>query len=130
MRSFFILVDTCTVTLPDGFTVAAEVKFTPEDMKRGMMYRSDLPSGHGMLFVHGAMGRHPYWMANCKIPLDIIWIDMSHKVVEISHDTPPCPSGGKNCPLYGGRKASAFGLELGAGEAARHSVTIGSTIHF
>jgi uncharacterized membrane protein (UPF0127 family) len=118
------------LTLPDGFTVTAEVKVTFEEMQRGMMYRSELPPGHGMLFVHRDMGRHPYWMANCKIPLDIIWLDRNRKVVELSPDTPPCPSGGRNCPLYGGRKASAFGLELGAGEAARHNVTVGSTIHF
>lgn len=122
--------NTRTVTLPDGFTVTAEVVVTSQDMERGMMYRSELPAGHGMLFVHGDPGHYPYWMANCKIPLDIIWMDVSHKVVEISANTPPCPSGGKDCPIYGGHAMSSFGLELGGGEAAKHQVTAGSTIQF
>ncbi|HEY3835660.1 MAG TPA: DUF192 domain-containing protein [Bryobacteraceae bacterium] len=121
---------TRTVTLPDGFVVTAEVKIDPEEMARGMMYRTELPTGRGMLFVHGQMGHYAYWMANCKIPLDIIWMDTSHKVVEISANTPPCPSGDKTCPTYGGRVTSSFGFELAAGQAAKHNVIVGSTIQF
>ena len=117
------------VTLPDGFAVIAEVEVTEPDMMRGMMYRSELAAGHGMLFVHGQPGKYPYWMANCKIPLDIIWIDAGHKVVEISANTPPCPSG-KDCPTYGGNAVASWGLELGGGEAAKHQVTVGSAIQF
>ncbi len=119
-----------TVTLPDGFQVNAEVEINAEDMERGMMYRTELPVGHGMLFVHGQAGRYPYWMANCKIPLDIIWMDANHKVVEISANTPPCPSGGKDCPTYGGHAVASFALELGAGEAGKHQVVVGSSIGF
>ncbi len=99
-------------------------------MQRGMMYRSELPAGRGMLFVHGESGRYPYWMANCRIPLDIIWMDGNHKVVEISANTPPCPSGRRDCPTYGGHASAIFVLELGGGEAARHRVTTSSTIQF
>jgi uncharacterized membrane protein (UPF0127 family) len=122
--------NTRTVTLPDGFKVATEVEVNPADMERGMMYRTDLLPGHGMLFVHGTPGRYPYWMANCKIPLDIVWLDQDHRVVEISPDTPACPSGGNDCPTYGGHAMASFGLELGGGEAAKHKVVVGSTISF
>jgi uncharacterized membrane protein (UPF0127 family) len=119
-----------SVTLPDGFVVSAEVVMSAADMERGMMYRTELPGGHGMLFVHGQPGRYPYWMANCKIPLDIIWMDASHTVVEISPNTPPCPSGGKDCPTYGGHGVASFALELGGGEAAKHEVKVGSALQF
>ena len=122
--------NTRSVTLPDGFPVIAELALTSSDMERGMMYRTELLAGHGMLFVHGEAGRYPYWMANCRIPLDIIWMDASHRVVEISANTPPCPSGGKDCPTYGGHAVATFALELGAGEAAKHRVNAGSTIQF
>jgi uncharacterized membrane protein (UPF0127 family) len=101
-----------SVTLPDGFVVSAEVVTSGADMERGMMYRTELAAGHGMLFVHGQPGRYPYWMANCKIPLDIIWMDVSHSVVEISPNTPPCPSGGRDCPTYGGHAVASFALEF------------------
>src|SRR5580698_705999 len=67
---------TRSVTLPDGFPVTAEVAVTEPDMERGMMYRTELPAGRGMVFAHGEPGRYPYWMANCKIALDIIWMDV------------------------------------------------------
>jgi uncharacterized membrane protein (UPF0127 family) len=105
---------TRNVTLPDGFPVIAEMAVNGPDMERGMMYRTELP----------------YWMANCKIPLDIIWMDLGRKVVEISANTPPCPSGGSDCPTYGGHAIAAFALELGGGEAAKHQVIVGSTIQF
>ena len=118
------------VTLPDGFVVDAELAVDRATMERGMMYRTELPAGHGMLFVHAFPGRYPYWMANCKIPLDIIWMDPDHKIVEVSPNTPPCPSGGNDCPQYGGHAESLFVLELGGGEAAKHNVVVGSKIQF
>jgi uncharacterized membrane protein (UPF0127 family) len=121
---------TRNVTLPDGFPVVAEMAVNGPDMERGMMYRTELLAGRGMLFVHGQPNRYPYWMANCKISLDIIWMDLSRKVVEISANTPPCPSGGRDCPTYGGHAIAAFALELGGGEAAKHQVIVGSTIQF
>lgn len=121
---------TRTVTLPDGFQVAAEVAATGPDMEKGLMFRTELPAGTGMLFFHGQPGHYPYWMANCKIALDIIWMDAAHKVVEISANTPPCQSAGKDCPTYGGKELASYALELGAGEAAKHQVRIGSTIQF
>jgi uncharacterized membrane protein (UPF0127 family) len=122
--------NTRQVTLPDGFAVTAEMAVTGPDMERGMMWRTELPSGHGMLFVHGEAGRYPYWMANCRIALDIIWMDATHQVVEISANTPPCPSGGKDCPTYGGHATALYALELGAGEAAKHKVTVGASLQF
>lgn len=118
------------VTLPDGAEVKAEVEISTADMAKGMMYRTSLPADHGMLFVHGGAGSYPYWMANCKIALDIIWMDSSHKVVEISAKTPPCPDGGSGCPNYGGHTTAQYVLELGAGEAARHQVKQGSILQF
>jgi uncharacterized membrane protein (UPF0127 family) len=118
------------VTLPDGAAVKAEVKITAADMEKGMMYRTSLPVDQGMLFIHGAPGNYPYWMANCNFPLDIIWMNSNHEVVEISAKTPPCPAGGSGCPNYGGHETAQFVLELGGGEAARHRIQTGSAIKF
>jgi uncharacterized membrane protein (UPF0127 family) len=124
------VVATRDVSLPDGFTVNAELKVSANEMARGMMYRDSLDSGDGMLFVHSQAGQYPYWMANCKFPLDIIWIDSGHKVVEISPKTPPCPSGGSDCPTFGGHAIAQYVLEIGGGEAAKHGVREGAELRF
>jgi uncharacterized protein len=118
------------VLLPDGFQVRAELALTAEEQARGLMYRESLADGKGMLFVHTDGGSHAYWMANCRIPLDIIWMDAKHGVVEISANTPPCPKGGPDCPTYGGHFPAQYVLELGGGQAARHRVQPGAVLQF
>jgi uncharacterized membrane protein (UPF0127 family) len=119
-----------TVTLPAGQKIRAEVEMTPEDMQKGMMFRDSLPRDRGMLFIHQAPGLYPYWMFQCKIPLDIIWMDSSHRVVEISADTPACKTEASQCPNYGGHQQAQYVLELGGGEARRLGVAVGQTIQF
>jgi uncharacterized membrane protein (UPF0127 family) len=99
-------------------------------MEKGMMYRTSLPPDQGMLFVHNAPGQYPYWMANCKFALDIVWMNSNHEVVEISPQTPPCPAGGSDCPTFGGHAAAQYVLELGGGEAARHHIQQGTNLKF
>ena len=124
------VLNTEDVTLPDGARIHAEVKRSSAEKAKGMMYRDSLPRDQGMLFLNGRPERAAYWMANCKIPLDIIWLGERRQVVEISADTPPCPSGGRDCPAFGGHEAAQYVLELNGGEAKRHNVTVGSVLQF
>lgn len=119
-----------TVTLPDGTKITAEVMTAQTDMARGMMYRDSLADNRGMLFIHGAPGRYGYWMHNVKIPLDIIWLDASRKVVEIAANAQPCPGPASACPSYGGNADALYVLELNGGAAARHGVQAGATVRF
>lgn len=118
------------VALPDGTKIVAAVMSRPDDMARGMMFRDSLPADRGMLFIHDRPGRHPYWMHNCKIPLDIVWLDPAQRVVEISANTPPCQKQPSDCPAYGGRKDSIFVLELAAGLAAKYKIAEGAALNF
>src|SRR5262245_26903223 len=54
--------------------VAVEVVSTPETLARGLMYRTDLADGRGMLFVFPEESDHRFWMKNTLIPLDMIFI--------------------------------------------------------
>ena len=119
------------VILPDGRKITAEVETDPADLARGMMYRDSLAPNRGMLFIHDRPGRYPYWMHHCKIPLDIIWMDRSKRIVEISADTPPCRSEtSSECSTYGGHEEAAYVLELGGGVAAKHGLAKGQQIQF
>ena len=123
--------ETTKVTLPDGFEVTAELALTPEKQFQGLMYRPVLPVGHGMLFVYPTMERRGFYMFQCVIPLDIIWLDDNKRVVEISTDTPPCRERDlRNCPTYGGAAQAVYILELPAGQAAAHNLTLGSEAAF
>lgn len=124
------VLQTRTITLPNGERLRAEVRMQPIDLQRGMMFRESLPSGQGMLFIHTKPGPYSYWMYNVLIPLDIIWMDSNRRVIEISPNTPPCKTKASECPNYGGKPQSQYVLELGAGEAARYGLRVGDTLGF
>lgn len=119
------------VTLPGGKKIMAETMRTQADMERGMMFRDALPKDRGMLFVHTAEGKYPYWMFNCKVPLDIIWMNKNRQVVEISLNTPPCTSTNPSeCRNYGGHENAQYVLELNGGAAIELAIAVGSQLNF
>jgi hypothetical protein len=118
------------VMLPDGSTVHVELAVTPKEKAYGLMGRTRLPEGRGMLFIDQEEKRQPYWMYHCKIGLDIVWMDAQHQIVEMSPDTPPCLGKANTCPSYGGQQPSQYVLELPVGDIARHHLKVGEAIEF
>lgn len=118
------------IMLPDGSTVHAELALTKPEQEYGLMGRTKLPDGRGMLFVHQHLADHGYWMYHCKIGLDIVWMDADHRIVELSPDTPPCRGKYTSCASYGGHEPSLYVLELPVGSIKEHSLAVGQTINF
>ena len=121
------------VTLPDGTTVKAEVMMERTDMAKGMMFRDEFPEGRAMLFIHPTPNRYPYWMYQVKIPIDIVWMDLQRKVVEIVESAPPCmpeSRDSRQCPNYGGTKEASYVLELPSGYARKHGIREGAVVQF
>ncbi|RMF83348.1 MAG: DUF192 domain-containing protein [Planctomycetota bacterium] len=119
------------VRLPDGSVIEAELRLTPEEQATGMMFRPQLPPDKGMLFLFSTMEPRAFWMYQTNAPLDIIWMDDNKRIVEISENTPPCPSrDARECPTYGGTAHSVYVLEAAAGFVARHNLKIGDQLEF
>ncbi len=119
------------VTLPNGSKVYAEMAIEQQELLRGLMFRDTLAKDRGMLFLHNKMGRYAYWMFQVRIPLDIVWMDNSKKVVEVQENVPPCPSAkAAECPQFGGNQDAQFVLELAAGMAKKYGIVPGSKIDF
>lgn len=118
------------VMLPDGSTVHVELATTEAQKEYGLMGRTKLPQGRGMLFVHQHVADHGYWMYHCKIGLDIIWMSPVHTIVEMSADTPPCKGKARTCPSYGGREISQYVLELPEGSINEHHLALGQVLDF
>jgi uncharacterized membrane protein (UPF0127 family) len=116
------------VTLPDGFVVKVEVAADPENRALGLMFRDRLDPGAGMLFLFTADDELRFWMKNTRIPLDMIFLDASRKIVGIQADVPPCRF--DPCPSYGPEPGirSRYVLELAGGEAKKHNLKIGDVL--
>lgn len=122
--------NTRQVTFPNGKKIRAELAIQPADVLRGMKFRDSLPEDEGMLFVHQKEGKYPYWMFEVKVPLDMIWMDRQHTVVQLVHRVPPCPGPQEKCLSYGGGFNAAYVLEVAAGVAAKNNIKPGMTLDF
>ena len=118
------------LTFPSGKKIRAELAMHPKDVYKGMKYRDTLAPDRGMLFFHGRQGVYRYWMYEVRIPLDIIWLDKSHRIVQVVHKAPPCPGPQEKCPTYGGAYPSAYVLEVPAGTALANNLKPGMIIEF
>jgi uncharacterized membrane protein (UPF0127 family) len=118
------------VTLPGGHIIKAETAVDTRDTLRGLMFRASLAPDHGMLFVHPVVGHYSYWMYQTYIPLDMIWMDEDHKIVELVESAPPCKTVASKCAHFGGHENAKFVLELNGGAIRKYGLKAGETIQW
>lgn len=111
---------------PNGETVTLEVARDEAHRSRGMMGRPEIPPRTGMLFLFGHTDLHSFWMKNCLVPLDLIWLDERGTVVHVVDSAPPCTN--EPCTTYSPAQPAFAVIELGAGEAARLGFRLGARI--
>lgn len=106
-----------------------KVEIADDDAERaqGLMFRDELASGTGMIFIHDREEPLAYWMKNTKIPLDILYFDNAHKLVAQQRDVPPC-SAGNACPTYPSNAPARYVVELNAGEAVKLKLQNGAKL--
>src|SRR5579864_1045083 len=121
---------TSDITLPGGRVIKTEFVYDTASALRGMQFRSSIAPDHGMLYAHRTPGKYGYWMFQTLIPLDMIWMDPKHNVVEIVESAPPCKTPATQCPHYGGSEVAQYVLQLGAGMARKYSLKVGDTINW
>jgi uncharacterized membrane protein (UPF0127 family) len=68
---------------------AVELAATSEQLSQGLMFRRDLPAGTGMLFDFGSPRQVSMWMKNTLIPLDMLFMDRSGRVVYVEQYAVP-----------------------------------------
>ncbi|HEX2102000.1 MAG TPA: DUF192 domain-containing protein, partial [Candidatus Synoicihabitans sp.] len=54
-----------------GRTVELQLAIAPAELERGLMFRRDLKSNQGMLFLFSQPQQMGFWMRNTPTPLDI-----------------------------------------------------------
>lgn len=97
---------------------------TPKETQRGMMNRDFDETFNGMLFIMKNQD-NCFWMKDCIIPLDIIFIN-GDEIVNVYHNCPPCNS--EECESYCG-DASMI-LEVAGGTCKKYDIKKGDTVVF
>lgn len=76
----------------------AEYLKTPQEIENGMMGRNTLD---GCMVFKLGKGHHSFWMKNCVIPLDIVFI-LNGRISHIHSNCPPAEKHIMNPPKYSG----------------------------
>src|ERR1700751_156789 len=121
---------TSDVILPGGRAIKTGFVYDTTSALRGMQFRTSIAPYHGMLYAHRIPGKYGYWMYQTLIPLDMIWMDPKHNVVEIVENAPPCKTAPSQCPHYGGNEVAQYVLQLGGGMAKKYGLKRGDTINW
>src|SRR5262250_799551 len=95
---------------PDGRVFQLELALTPEQQALGYMYRAKVPRDQGMLFVFPDSDFHSFWMKNCRVALDILWMSDDFTIVHLEPQVPPCLK--DPCPGYAPMSKARYVLEI------------------
>jgi hypothetical protein len=114
-----------TASGPHKFSV--EVMRTDEERARGLMFRRFMPQDRGMLFDFKRTEPVAMWMKNTYLPLDMVFIDKSGRVVNVAQNAEPLseriiPSG---APVYSVLELNAGvarALGLKSGDRVEHAL--------
>jgi uncharacterized protein len=112
--------------------IKLEVAQTVAQIEHGLMERASMPEDQGMVFLFRPPRPVRFWMYNCLMSLDMLFIK-DGKIIKISHDVPPYklpdPSKAPQYPTEGQIFASEV-LEVNAGYCARHGIKDGDSVQF
>lgn len=100
-----------------------EIADTSPLRTRGLMWRTELPEGTGMLFIFPAETVQSFWMRNTLIPLDMVFLDRARRVVGVVQWAEP-----RTLTSRSVGKPALYVLEVPGGWASRHGVRAGSTV--
>jgi hypothetical protein len=115
--------DLSTVRMQIGSdTFTLEVADTEASRQKGLMHRYSMPADRGMLFVFPEEERLGFWMKNTHIPLDIVFLDASGKVVSI-HQMKPY-----DLRSTRSEGPAMYAIELNQGRAAKAGVKPGDRL--
>ena len=101
----------------------AKMVSTPEDVQNGMMHSHFDRHFNAMFFMLSENKMQSFWMKNCIIPLDMIFVDKNMKITTIQHSCMPCNNQLNDyyvCPSYNG--FGNFVIEVEGGTCKRLNI--------
>jgi uncharacterized membrane protein (UPF0127 family) len=120
--------DTVTIETAGGakhrFNV--ELATTPAQIAQGLMFRRQMAADAGMLFVIEPPDNSVFWMKNTYIPLDMIFVGVDGRILNIAERTvplteTPVPAAGRTRAVLEVNGGTSSRLGIKPGDRVRHS---------
>ena len=113
----------CTIINRNGKPIVSiDIEIADDDSKRevGMMGRPTMEERQGMLFVLEQEQMAAFWMKNCPLSLDMIFINKLGEIVTICKNTTPFSE-----QSYSATATTLFVLEVNAGFTDKYGIKEG-----
>ena len=117
---------TVAFELEEGVIFYCEVADTNAERAQGLMYRDELESDEGMLFVFDSPQNLTFWMKNTYIPLDMIFIDEYGVVINIAEANPEPGVADENLSEYKSEGPAKWVLEVNQGMSQSYGIMPGT----
>ncbi len=114
--------------MPSDVTITVEVAATDESRARGLMHRSRLGLKNGMIFFFDETGYHSFYMYNTLIPLSVIFLDESLRIVDIQEMSPCMERDPFACRVYRPAAACKYAIEVNPGLVEKYGIKKGSRV--
>lgn len=119
-----------------GETFKLELATDETARAKGLMGRKKIDDDSGMLFVYPKTEVLTFWMANCVIDIDVIFLDAEGKIVATRQMKAEAPKGDNESQSeyearlkrYSSTRSAQFAIELKAGSIKRLELRRGMTI--
>jgi uncharacterized protein len=117
----------------NGLTFEMELALTPETRAFGLMERETMADHQGMLFVFPDAAPYPrevsFWMKNCLMPIDVVFISREGVITAIHEMQPPLPgTPDEELVVYPSNGPVQFAIELRGGLAGEIGLEAGDTV--
>ncbi len=103
--------------------LVAELALTPQQLRTGMMFRTNISENAAMLFPLPYTQRASFWMKNCPRPLSAAYIDPEGIIQEI-HELEPYNTNA----VFSAADNIRFVLEMPQGWFQRHQIQAGVAV--
>ena len=101
------------------YLIRAEVAADFGSRAQGLMYRKEMPSNAGMLFIFEQPGEQCMWMKNTLIPLSVAFLDERGAIINIEDMAP------QTLDSHCARRPARYALEMNRGWFAARGVKPG-----
>jgi len=132
-----------TGTIPvkvGGEWFTLETAYTLDDRAQGLMFRTEIPEDGGMFFIFNDSRERSFWMKNCLVDMDIIYLDRALRIVSAYNMKAQPPRRDdeseseyedriRESADYPSRGPAQFVIELKAGKIQDLGIKRGEKIH-
>ena len=109
----------------ESANIRVQVAQTEAERNLGLMDVRQMAPDHGMIFLFDEQAPLSFWMANTPLPLDMIFVDESWRIIRIHADTRPFSH-----QSYSSGFPARYVVEVHAGFCRRHDIREGHSIRF